>query len=135
MSGPSLKLAPRFAWRWMAVAVLASGMLLTLGGHAAEPPGGDPPPVEAMFIVSPWDGIFYRGEYAGAIPFVEVGSRVEPETIVCTIESMRRSAISARLHGTIVQVLVEDSQMVSAGQPLFEVQPTAEPAAADAARQ
>jgi len=32
-------------------------------------------------------GVFYRAEAPGATPFVEDGTRVEPDTVVCLIES------------------------------------------------
>ena len=36
---------------------------------------------EIAFIVSPWDGTFYAGEYAGATPYVRPGSHVESQDL------------------------------------------------------
>jgi acetyl-CoA carboxylase biotin carboxyl carrier protein len=88
-----------------------------------------PPPAPAttdgaVTIDSPMLGTFYRAESPGAAPFVEPGSAVEPDTIVCIIEVMKMmNSIPAGVSGTIVQVCSENAQLVEYGQPLFRVQP------------
>ena len=61
------------------------------GLATAAGPGPDPaaPTVDADGVVtieSPMLGTFYRAEGPGAEPFVQPGSRLEPDTIVCIIE-------------------------------------------------
>jgi acetyl-CoA carboxylase biotin carboxyl carrier protein len=57
-------------------------------------------------------------------PFVDVGARVEPDTIVGIIEIMKMmNSVSAGVTGTIVEVCAEDAELVSDGAPLFRVQP------------
>ncbi len=116
------------AWVWMVVAVLAGLFVLALTSMTAGTalPGNDEPPA-AVPVLSSWDGVFYAGRYFGDEPFVQVGSEVEPETVVGTIEGMRRFRQHAGARGTIVEVLVQDSEAVQMGQPLFMVQVKPEP--------
>jgi acetyl-CoA carboxylase biotin carboxyl carrier protein len=78
----------------------------------------------AVTIDSPMLGTFYRAESPGAAPFVEPGSAVQPDTIVCIIEVMKMmNSIPSGVSGTIVEVCSENAQLVEYGQPLFRVQP------------
>ena len=68
-------------------------------------------------------GVFYRAPAPGAAPYVEVGARVEPDTVVCLIEVMKMmNSIAAGVAGTIVEVCAENAQLVEHGQPLFRVE-------------
>jgi acetyl-CoA carboxylase biotin carboxyl carrier protein len=69
-------------------------------------------------------GTFYRAESPGAEPFVEVGTRVEPDTTVCIIEVMKMmNSVPAGVSGTVSEILVENAELVEYGAPLFRVQP------------
>jgi biotin carboxyl carrier protein len=73
-------------------------------------------------IAAPMLGTFYRAESPGASPFVEVGARVEPDTIVCIIEVMKMmNSIPAGMTGSIAEIHVENAAPVEFGQPLFRV--------------
>ena len=75
-------------------------------------------------VESPLLGTFYRAEAPGAAPFVDVGARVEPDTIVCLIEVMKMmNSVPAGVVGTVVEVCAENAQLVEHGAPLFQVQP------------
>ena len=75
-------------------------------------------------IASPMLGTFYRAPAPGAAPFVEVGSTVEPDTLVCIIEVMKMmNSVHAGVSGTIVEICVENGQLVEYGAPLFRVEP------------
>jgi acetyl-CoA carboxylase biotin carboxyl carrier protein len=77
-----------------------------------------------LTIESPMLGTFYRAEAQGAKPFVEPGSRVEPDTIVCIIEVMKMmNSVPAGVAGEIIEVCSENAGLVEYGQPLFRVQP------------
>jgi acetyl-CoA carboxylase biotin carboxyl carrier protein len=55
-------------------------------------------------------------------PFVDVGARVEPDTVVGIIEIMKMmNSVPAGVSGTIVEVCAEDAQQVGDGAPLFKV--------------
>ena len=75
-------------------------------------------------INSPMLGTFYRAERPGADPFVGVGTKVEPDTIVAIIEVMKMmNSVPAGIAGTIVEVCCDNASLVEYGQPLFRVDP------------
>jgi acetyl-CoA carboxylase biotin carboxyl carrier protein len=72
-------------------------------------------------------GIFYEAPKPGSPPFVEVGTLVEENTTVCTIEVMKLfSTIKAGIKGRIKQTCVENGEMVQYEQILFVVDPNVE---------
>lgn len=91
----------------------------------AAPAAGPAPAAEHAgdVIASPMLGTFYSAQAPGAEPFVEVGSRVEPGSLVCIIEVMKMmNSVHAGVSGTIVEVCVENGQLVEYGAPLFKVE-------------
>jgi acetyl-CoA carboxylase biotin carboxyl carrier protein len=89
-----------------------------------EAPGAPRADDGGMTIESPMLGVFYRAPSPGAPPFVDVGTRVETDTIVCLIEVMKMmNSVPAGVAGTIAEVHVENAQAVEYGQPLFRVEP------------
>jgi acetyl-CoA carboxylase biotin carboxyl carrier protein len=79
---------------------------------------------ELHTVASPMLGTFYRAQAPGAPPFVDVGARVEPDTIVCLIEVMKMmNSVPAGVVGTIVEVCAENAELVENGAPLFQVRP------------
>jgi acetyl-CoA carboxylase biotin carboxyl carrier protein len=90
---------------------------------AAPPPVRAPEPEDADAIASPMLGTFYRAPGPGAAPYVDVGSAVEPDTIVCIIEVMKMmNSVHAGVSGTIAEVCVENGEAVEYGTPLFRVE-------------
>ena len=76
-------------------------------------------------IKSPMIGTFYRAPSPEAASYIEIGSEVNPDTVVCIIEAMKvMNEIKAETKGVITQVLVENAKPVEFGQPLFKVRPT-----------
>ena len=87
---------------------------------AAAAAGGD----GGLTIEAPMLGVFYRAPSPGAPPFVDVGTSVEADTIVCLIEVMKMmNSVAAGVAGTIVEIHVENADAVEYGQPLFRVEP------------
>ncbi len=75
-------------------------------------------------ITSPIVGTFYATPSPDSEHYVEVGSTVEPQMVVCIIEAMKvMNEIKAETSGTIVEVLVTNGQAVEYGQVLFKVKP------------
>jgi acetyl-CoA carboxylase biotin carboxyl carrier protein len=73
-------------------------------------------------IKSPGVGTFYLSAKPGADPFVKMGSRVTPATVVGLLEAMKIfNEVPAECSGVIVEVLVQDKQAVEYGQVLFQV--------------
>ncbi|MCC7137706.1 MAG: acetyl-CoA carboxylase biotin carboxyl carrier protein [Planctomycetes bacterium] len=88
------------------------------GAPAAK--GGLPPGV--VEIKSPIVGTFYKAASPETPPFVSVGDRVGPETVVCIVEAMKvMNEIKAELSGEIIEVLVDNGEAVEFDQPLFRV--------------
>jgi acetyl-CoA carboxylase biotin carboxyl carrier protein len=74
-------------------------------------------------IKSPTPGTFYASSSPDAEPFVRVGSRVTPTTVVCLIEAMKIfNEITADCAGVVSEILVENQQPVEYGQVLFKVE-------------
>ncbi|HEV7744334.1 MAG TPA: acetyl-CoA carboxylase biotin carboxyl carrier protein [Pyrinomonadaceae bacterium] len=71
-------------------------------------------------IPSPIVGTFYRAASPQAESFVKIGSRVEPDSVVCIIEAMKlMNEIQAETAGEVAKIYVENGQPVEYGQPLF----------------
>jgi acetyl-CoA carboxylase biotin carboxyl carrier protein len=83
------------------------------------------PPVEGgLLIKSPTVGTFYASPTPDDPPFVGIGTRVEPESVVCIVEAMKVfNQIPAEVSGTVVEILVKNGDSVEFGQPLFRVRP------------
>lgn len=76
-------------------------------------------------IKSPMIGTFYRKPSPDKDVFVNVGSEVKNDTVVCVIEAMKLfNQIEAEVSGKIVKILVDDSSPVEYDQPLFLVDPS-----------
>jgi acetyl-CoA carboxylase biotin carboxyl carrier protein len=93
---------------------------------AASAAVATPPPAATgeVDIKSPMIGTFYRAPSPEAGNYIEVGSSVTPETVVCIIEAMKvMNEIKAEVKGVITQILVENGKPVEFGQPLFKVRP------------
>lgn len=75
-------------------------------------------------IKSPMIGTIYRAPSPESAPYVEVGTEVNPDTVVCIIEAMKvMNEIKAEVRGVITAVLVDNAKPVEFGQPLFKVRP------------
>jgi acetyl-CoA carboxylase biotin carboxyl carrier protein len=93
----------------------------------AAPPTADAPPAaeddpNLVAITSPMVGTFYRSPTPESPAFVQPGSVVSPESVVCIVEAMKVfNEIKSEISGTIEQVLVENEAAIEFGQPLFLV--------------
>lgn len=80
-------------------------------------------PSNTFVIKSPMVGTFYVAPNPNAKPYVEVGSTVNNNTVVCVLEAMKvMNEICAECSGKIVEVLAKNGSAVEYGQPLFRVQ-------------
>ena len=95
---------------------------------AAAAPEADAPKEDTskyIEIKSPMIGTFYRSASPEKPVYVSVGDKIDKNSVVCIIEAMKLfNEIEAEVSGTIVKVLVEDSQPVEYDQPLFLVDPS-----------
>lgn len=94
--------------------------------HAVAAPS-DPGPDESgsglLAVRAPLVGTFYRSPRPGADPFVQVGDRVEPDTVVGILETMKlMTSIPAGVAGRIVQILVANAEFAESGTVLMRVE-------------
>jgi acetyl-CoA carboxylase biotin carboxyl carrier protein len=121
------------------------GLKLSLRRSGAAPAGADPaevpPPAPAPSpavpataaaptsstvvgtdVLAPVLGTFYRAPKPGAAPFVEIGARVAPDTVVCIVEVMKlMTSVTAGVAGEVVELLATDGSLVEYGQPLLRI--------------
>jgi acetyl-CoA carboxylase biotin carboxyl carrier protein len=114
-----------------AVASFDDSSLLTVGqplpaiAAAVPAPQIIAPVSNELEIKSPMIGTFYRAPSPESAAYIEVGSEVNPETVVCIIEAMKvMNEIKAEAKGVITQVMVENAKPVEFGQPLFKIRPS-----------
>lgn len=75
-------------------------------------------------IKSPMIGTFYRAPSPESGPYVDIGTEVNPDTVVCIIEAMKvMNEIKAEVRGVVTSVQVDNAKPVEFGQPLFKVRP------------
>lgn len=99
---------------------MAPVQMLGQGGGILPPPA----PTADLEIKSPMIGTFYRAPTPESANYVEIGSEVNADTVVCIIEAMKvMNEIKAEVKGVITQVLVENAKPVEFGQPLFKIRP------------
>jgi acetyl-CoA carboxylase biotin carboxyl carrier protein len=80
--------------------------------------------IEYVEVKSPMVGTFFAAPDPNSAPFVQVGSPVQPGTVVCIIEAMKVfNEIKAEVAGVVDRVLVKNAQPVEYGQPLFRIRP------------
>jgi acetyl-CoA carboxylase biotin carboxyl carrier protein len=95
---------------------------------AAERDGAEPalPGAEdgdgLVDVRAPLLGTFYRAPRPGAPPFVTVGARVSPDTVVCIIETMKlMNSVTAGADGTVAAIMLDNAQFADQGTVLMRI--------------
>jgi acetyl-CoA carboxylase biotin carboxyl carrier protein len=89
-------------------------------GAAAAPA----PSAGGQEIKSPMIGTFYRSPSPESGAYVDIGTEVDPDTVVCIIEAMKvMNEIKAEARGVITQICVDNAKPVEFGQALFKIKP------------
>jgi acetyl-CoA carboxylase biotin carboxyl carrier protein len=106
----------------------ASALRAPVAAPAPAAAVATPPPVEVppgtSAVPAPLLGIYYRAPKPGEPPFVEVGSRVEPDTLVGIIEVMKlMNTVRAGLRGVVVAIPARNGELVEYGEALLFVRP------------
>ena len=102
---------------------IAPGAVVAPAKAGAQSAIPDLPPGTHV-VRSPMVGTFYRAPEPGGRPFVEAGTRVKADTVVCVIEVMKlMNSIPAGVAGVVTHVLAENAAMVEPGQPLVAIRP------------
>ena len=75
-------------------------------------------------VPAPLLGTYYSAPKPGAAPFVKVGDRVKPDTVIGIIEVMKlMNSVTADVAGIVTAIHAEDGVLVEHGQALISVQP------------
>lgn len=105
------------------VAVAAPVAPVAAAPAPAAAPAAAAPAANRVTIDSPLVGTLYRAPSPEAAPFVKVGDKVTPDTVVCIVEAMKvMNEIKAEKSGVIRDILVENGSAVEFGQPLFVIE-------------
>lgn len=107
-------------------AVLAHAAPAAIAAGAAAPSPAPNPKAASneVEISSPMIGTFYRSPSPESAAYIEVGSEVNEETVVCIIEAMKvMNEIKAETKGVVTEVLVDNAKPVEFGQALFKIRP------------
>ncbi len=103
--------APRAA----AAATVAPALSVTAPAPVEAPPG-------SKAVTAPLLGAFYRAPKPGEPPYVEIGSRVAPETIIGIIEVMKlMNTVRAGVAGEVVAIPARNGELVEFGEALLFV--------------
>jgi acetyl-CoA carboxylase biotin carboxyl carrier protein len=103
--------------------MVSPGATPALAAQAPTPQPLPLPPVNHHEITSPIVGTFYRAPAPDAAPFVDVGTLIQPGTVLCIVEAMKlMNEIESDLSGKIIKIMVENGQPVEYGQTLFLVE-------------
>jgi acetyl-CoA carboxylase biotin carboxyl carrier protein len=127
-----IELRRRGAGSSVAAAPVTEGPVAPVAQIAPAPKPTEPTPVAAPVVASgggsevpaPLLGTYYSAPKPGAAPFVKVGDRVEPDTVIGVIEVMKlMNSVTADVAGIVTAIHAEDGVLVEHGQALISVQP------------
>ncbi|MGO9359027.1 MAG: acetyl-CoA carboxylase biotin carboxyl carrier protein [Xanthobacteraceae bacterium] len=80
--------------------------------------------VNGAEIAAPMLGVFFRAPRPGADPYIQIGSKITPDSIIGIIEVMKfMNPVPAGVAGEVVEILAPDGQLVEFGQALLRVRP------------
>ena len=87
---------------------------------SAAAPAAAEAPAQGTPVESPLVGTFYAAPSPDSAPFVQVGDRVTPDTVICIIEAMKvMNEIKAEKAGVVKEIVAQNGQPVEYGQVLI----------------
>jgi acetyl-CoA carboxylase biotin carboxyl carrier protein len=100
--------------------------LSTVSPTPTSPTTPATPASNLIEIKSEGVGTFYAQDKPGSAPYVTIGSRVTPTTIVGKIDAMKVfTEIPAGISGVIREIVVKDGEFIDFNTVLFRVDPSA----------
>ena len=100
-------------------------------GPSAVPtvaPSADESTEGLVTMRSPIVGTFYRSASPYAENYVEEGAYVKKGQVLCIVEAMKlMNEIESEVDGRVVKILMENAKPVEYGEPLFLLEPGAQP--------
>ena len=77
---------------------------------------------DLVAVRAPLPGTFYRAPRPGAAPFVEVGSRVEADTVIGIVETMKlMNSVHAGVAGVVAGFCVANAEFAAQGAELLRI--------------
>ncbi len=71
-------------------------------------------------VIAPLTGIYYVAPNTSAPPYIKIGDWVEESTVVGLIETMKVfNEVAAECRGKVVSLLVQQGELVHAGDPII----------------
>jgi acetyl-CoA carboxylase biotin carboxyl carrier protein len=94
--------------------------------HRCRSGGTDIPSVSSgdglVAVRAPLPGTFYRAPRPAAAPFVEVGSRVDADTVVGIVETMKLfNSVTAGAAGTVAEICLGNAEFADRGTTLLRI--------------
>jgi len=87
----------------------------------AEGDGGDGD-AGLVAVRAPLPGTFYRAPRPGAAPFVEVGSRVDADTVIGIVETMKlMNSVTAGVAGVVAEFCLANAEFAAQGAALLRI--------------
>ena len=84
--------------------------------------GGEGEDAGLVAVRAPLPGTFYRAPRPGAAPFVEVGSRVEADTVIGIVETMKlMNSVHAGVAGVVAGFCVANAEFAAQGAELLRI--------------
>ncbi|MBK8268887.1 MAG: acetyl-CoA carboxylase biotin carboxyl carrier protein [Planctomycetes bacterium] len=91
---------------------------------AAPAPAAPAPDAGLLKVTSPMVGTYYSSSNPESPPFVRIGDRINPESVVCIIEAMKVfNEIKAEVSGVVESIEIQNGSPVEFGQILLRVRP------------
>jgi len=91
------------------------------GGDAAGDAAGDGD-AGLVAVRAPLPGTFYRAPRPGAAPFVEVGSRVDADTVIGIVETMKlMNSVTAGVAGVVAEFCLANAEFAAQGAALLRI--------------
>jgi acetyl-CoA carboxylase biotin carboxyl carrier protein len=96
--------------------------------RTSNPKGEGEDAAETSMLVevkAPMVGTFYQSPSPDSAPYVELGTQVSPDTVICIVEAMKvMNEIKAEVRGTVAEVAATNGKPVEFGQVLFRIKPS-----------
>jgi len=90
----------------------------------ADPGGAGAGSARLEAVRTPLPGTFYRSPKPGAPPFVDMGTRVERDTVVAIVETMKlMNAVYAGCAGRVAEICASDATLVEQQAVLMRIDP------------
>ncbi|MDH4110197.1 MAG: acetyl-CoA carboxylase biotin carboxyl carrier protein subunit [Gammaproteobacteria bacterium] len=86
---------------------------------ATRPAGGE---AVVRDLYPPLPGTFYRAPRPGAAPFVDKGSKVQEDTILGLVETMKlMNSVMAECRGEVIEICAKNGELVDVGDVLMRI--------------